>query len=331
MSDVLPNLPMQVRYKTLLWILAAAPIGGLIAAIDQLFLGGSVRQAMDIPIEDILAITAILTFPHIIASLVGFADPAYTSFYKKPLIKGIAISLGIAVGCKLFLDGPFILFVVAFYSIYHNIMQQFGIAAMMLRRKQTLSYTLMKWALIIPSGLAFAVVMLSFIPEVVEFREPFMSVVAIFLVAATFLAIRYYLQIRKEPDLPKIGVQYFIGNIVWMYISYFLIAGGYGLMAIILSRVIHDCTAYWIYMIHDQNRNGTKNHNYLYALPVKLGIKPFWLVVPVAAVISTLILGIYDHIDTMAVIISAFNIMHYYIEGHTWKRGTLHRQHVPFV
>lgn len=322
---------MQVRYKTLLWILAAAPIGGLIALLDVLVFGGSVQRAMDIPIEDILAITAILTFPHIVASLVGFADPEYASFYKKPLLKGVAISLGIAIGCKLFLDGPLILFVVAFYSIYHNIMQQFGIAAMMLRQKQTLGYVFMKWALVIPSGLAFAVVMLSFIPEVVEFREPFMGIVAIFLVLATVLAIRYYLQVRKTAELPKIGVQYFVGNIIWMYISYFLIAGGYGLMAIILSRVIHDCTAYWIYMIHDQNRNGTVNRNYLYALPVKIGIKPFWLVVPVAAVISTAMLGIYDHVDLMAVIISAFNIMHYYIEGHTWKRGTLHRQHVPFV
>ncbi|NBX65705.1 MAG: hypothetical protein EBQ96_01755 [Proteobacteria bacterium] len=331
MQNVLPNPPLQVRYKTLLWILAAAPIIGLIALTDQLFLAGAVKHTMDIPIEDILAITAILTFPHIIASFIGFADPEYASFYKKPLLKGIVISLGIAIGCKLFLDGPFILFIVAFYSIYHNIMQQFGISAMMLGRKQTLSYALMKWALVIPSGLAFAFVMLSFVPEVVELREQFISIDAFFLVAATLLAIRYYLQIRKEADLPKIGVQYFIGNIVCMYISYFLIAGGYGLMAIILSRVIHDCTAYWIYMVHDQNRNGTKNHNYLYALPTKLGIKPFWLVVPIAAVISTLMLGIYDHVDTMAVIISAFNIMHYYIEGHTWKRGTLHRQHVPFV
>ncbi|MBU6235655.1 MAG: hypothetical protein KGQ41_07400 [Alphaproteobacteria bacterium] len=327
-----PNLPMQVKYTTLLWILATAPIGGLIVLLDQYVLGGAVQRAMDIPIDQILGITAILTFPHIIASLIGFADPEYARFYKKPLIKGILISAGIAIACKIFIDGPVILLIVAFYSIYHNIMQQFGITAMMLRRKQTLLYGIMKWMLVIPSALAFAVVMLSFIPEITEFKGPFMDIVGLCLGIATILAVIYYLQIRKDPDLPKIGVQYYLGNIIWMYVSYFMIAGGYGLMAIIVSRIIHDFTAYWIYMVHDQNRNGAINRNPIYALPIKLGIKPLYLLVPTAIIISSIMLGIYSaHLNTMAVVISAFNIMHYYIEGHTWKRGTLHRQYVPFV
>ena len=322
---------LTVRYKTLFYILSAAPIGGLIALIDTLFLGGIVQKAMDIPINQILFLTAVLTFPHIIASLMGFADREYLSFYKKPLLKGIAISLGIAFGCKLLIDGPTILVIVALYSIYHNIMQQFGIAAMMLKRKQTKTYTFMKWMLVIPSGLAFMLIMLPFIPEIADLQQPFMQIVAITLGIATLLAVGYYFQIRKEPDIPTIGLQYFIGNIIWMHISYMLIIYDYGLMAILLSRIIHDFTAYWIYMIHDQNRNGKDAHNILYILPKKLGLKPFYMHVPIAIIISTCLISFQSHVDFMAVLISAFNLMHYYIEGHTWKRGTIHRQHAPFA
>ncbi len=320
-----------VRHTTLLWILGAGPLVAVLALLDHFIFQSSLRQAMDLPIQQILTITALLTFPHIVASLIGFADPEYASYYRKPLLRGLALSFGIALACWLFLDGYVILFIVAFYSVYHNIQQQFGITAMMLRMKQSAAYVAMKWLFVIPSALAFAAITLVFVPAVEAWRPTIMLAIHATLALATALAIPIGLQLAKNRNSDKTALRYFLGNLLAIYVGYALFMTGYGLLAVFLQRFIHDATAYWIYMVHDENRNGTTNHNAFYSLPLLLGLKPFYALIPIAVVISALTMSLYEWTGLMAVVISACNILHYYIEGHTWKHGTPHRQHVPFV
>lgn len=330
-SGALSGLPLQVRYKTLLKFMAFAPFALLLVAVDQLFLDGTFRHAMHLDAETMINLMAILTFPHIVASLVSFADPEYARYYRQPLVKGAAISLAVPLVSIAVMGVGGVMMAVAFYSLYHNIMQQFGIASMMLGKKPDATYNVMKWLLVIPSCLGYAVVTFPFFPGMAEYRETYTILVGAFLAVACVLAARYYLQIRNDASIPNIGKQYFASNAVWMLVSYVLIVTGYDNFAVLVSRVVHDFTAYWIYMVHDQNRNTPVLHNPFYKLPMALGLKPRHVLLPFSVAISMGLLMLENTGFLMAVIIAACNVMHYYIEGHTWKRGTPHRRYVPFA
>ena len=329
-SGAMASLPLKVRYTTLLKYMGFAPFAMLLVIIDQLFLDGTLKQAMMLRDDQMITLMAVLTFPHIIASLISFADREYCSYYKKPLLKGIIVSVGLALVSKYILGGHAILVTVAFYSLYHNVMQQFGISSMIMRNKPNLTYTAMKWLMVIPSCLAYAVVTFPFFPGLAEYHELYMKLVGLSFGTATILATIYYIQIRHNPDIPKIGLWYFGSNVIWMLVSYAMVVGGYASLAILVSRVVHDFTAYRIYTVHDQNRNSETIFNWFYYLPKKIGIQPVYLLLPVSIAISLFMLAIEDHGDLMAIIIGSFNAMHYFIEGYTWKRGTPHRLYTPF-
>lgn len=330
-SGALSGLPLQVQYKTLLKFMGFAPLALFLVALDQMLLDGAFRHAMHLDAETMINLMAILTFPHIIASLVSFADPEYARFYKKPLLRGLAISFALPLVSIAVTGVGGVMMAVAFYSLYHNIMQQFGIASMMLGKRPDKTYNIMKWLLVLPSCLGYAVVTFPFFPGMADYRELYMQLVGAMLAIACLLALHYYLKIHKDPSVPIIGKQYFASNALWMLVSYILIVTGYDNFAILVSRVVHDFTAYWIYMVHDQNRNRDKVHNPIYILPNMLGLKPRHVLLPFSIGISIGLLMLEGSGYLMAIIIAAFNVMHYYIEGHTWKRGTPHRRYVPFV
>lgn len=330
-SGAIEDLPYKVSNKMLLWFMAIVPVCTALTVLDHFFFGNIMREAMNLHMLDIINITAILTFPHIIASLISFGDREYREYYRKPLIGGICVSLSLAIGSDIIFGGRAILVVVAFYSIYHNIMQQFGLSAIMLRQKPTPIYNLMKWTMVIPTWLAYGILSFPFIPELANHQEIFMQLVGGCLVVATALAGLFYYRISQKHTVPPLGLAYFLSNIALMFISYGMIVYGYGGMAILVGRVLHDLSAYWVYMVHDQNRNNTTMHNPVYKLPQKYGIKPLYVLMPLAVIVSSFLLVLEEFVDVMAIIISAFNMMHYYIESYIWKRGTPHRQYVPFV
>lgn len=330
-SGALTGLPLQVKYTTLLKFMGFAPFALFLVALDQMFLDGAFRHAMHLDAETMINLMAVLTFPHIIASLVSFADPEYARFYREPLLKGLAVSFAVPLISLSIMGVGGIMMAVAFYSLYHNIMQQFGIASMMLGRKPDTSYNIMKWLLVLPSCLGYAVIAFPFFPGMAEYREVYMDCVGIMLAIACFLALRYFLHIYRDTTIPTIGKVYFASNAIWMLVSYILIITGYDNFAVLVSRVVHDFTAYWIYMVHDQNRNAEKIYNPLYRLPRMLGLKPRHVLLPFSLIVCACLLLLEGANHAMAIIIAACNIMHYYIEAYTWKRGTPHRRYVPFV
>ncbi|NBX65706.1 MAG: hypothetical protein EBQ96_01760 [Proteobacteria bacterium] len=330
-SGALSDLPLQVEYTTLLKFMGFAPLSLCLVALDQLFLDGAFRHAMHLDAETMINLMAILTFPHIIASLVSFIDPEYARYYKQPLLKGLGVSLAIPLISITLMGVGGVMMAVAFYSLYHNIMQQFGIASMMMAKKPDTTYNTMKWLLVLPSCLGYAAIAFPFFPGMAEHRELYMDLVGGMLGVACILALRYYIKIHNDPSIPTIGKQYFASNAVWMLVSYVLIITGYDNFAVLVSRVVHDFTAYWIYMVHDQNRNTPVLRNPFYKLPTMLGLKPRQVLLPFSIAISAGLLMLEGTGYIMAIIIAAFNVMHYYIEGHTWKRGTLHRRYVPFT
>ncbi len=334
------GLPLRVRNVTLLAILATTPIAALVAIIDSAFLDGTVRQAMMMDPREIAYWTAVLTVPHIIASLVTFIDREYVAHYRRPLIKGaiIALLLGFGLPFSPMLVGlpptfgpAFVLIAMAFYTMYHNLMQQYGISLMMLRQPPTRDFQFWRWLTIVPAGLAYTVLMASFIPIVQENWDLLVAIIGVALAVATLFGVRFVGTILRNPAHTRIGLIYFLTNMAMLYVCFGLIVAGYGFLATLVPRIIHDLTAFWIYMVHDQNRNAQTVRNPVYLLPKKLGIPPVLLCMPLAIGISYVLMDVLGNLYLVSLFVTALNFMHYYMEGHMWKRGTPHRQHVPFV
>jgi hypothetical protein len=330
-SGDLINPRLQVRYKTLLGILLIVPLFTVIAVTDYFLLGKTILNfSNEVPRNYILFAMALIALPHIVASLITFADKEYLSYYRRPLFRGVIIAGALGIGAP-FLFGIVATWVImAFYTMYHTLAQQFGISLMMLGRTANRDFTIYKWLLLLPSSFAYLLLLEadSSLPQSIE-QMGFILLIAC-PIAAAFFGIRFYLDALKTAD-NKIGLFYFIGTAATLYISLILLLSGYILLAILIPRLIHDFTAFWIYMVHDQNRNAGNIRNPIYYLPRKVGIPPVLFCAPIAISLSLILLYWRQDFYVLTMFVSILIFMHYYIEGIMWKRGTPHRQHVPFV
>lgn len=350
-SGAKPSLPMDVRNKTLLAIMGIVPLAAILAIIDKPLLGGIVIGNMISSPHEIAYWTAILTVPHIVASLVTFADREYVTHHKKNLLRAIGLAALLAFAA------PFIigighsaltgipansymeyasqgtmgtLVIMAFYTMYHNLMQQYGISLMMLRQPPTFSYQMWRWFTIIPAGLAYTALMFTHALKSDAIWDISILLIGICLIVATLFGLRFLVTVFKNPNRTRTGVIYLLANMALLYVCFGLMLGGYGFMAMLVPRLTHDLTAFWIYMVHDQNRNSDKIRNIFY-WPKKIGIQPIFLCVPIALAISLVLLTLSKSLFMVTAFVTSLNYIHYYMEGYMWKRGEPHRLHVPFV
>ncbi|NBX65704.1 MAG: hypothetical protein EBQ96_01745 [Proteobacteria bacterium] len=350
-SGARPNLPLEVKGRTLLIMMITAPLGIVAALIDAYIFNNALRDyAFNNP-ERVVWWVAVLSTPHIIASLVTFADREYISLYAKPLKKGvlIAVLLGliipVAVGMLLnpgnvpytdigamahFGAGASLL-IAALYTTYHNLQQQYGVALMLMKQPATFIHHLWKWITIIPATLVFLGMQYNHEGLDWEYWPNVKAIAAVSMALAVIVAGRIAWQYTRRPDWSHVGLAFFGANAAMLVISFGLVLKGYILIAMLMPRVIHDLTAYWVYMVHDENRNATTMRNPIYALPAKIGIRPVWFCVPLSFIIGYALLVLSQDMFVLTFFVLSLNYIHYYLEGIIWKRGSPHRQHVPFT
>jgi hypothetical protein len=349
-SGALPNLPMQVRGRTLLIMMLSVPLCILAALADTYLFGGYIHNySLENPIRVVWWV-AILSTPHILASIVTFADREYLAHYKKPLLKATAIGVALGIGLPLIAGLTLLsstqpitmgnmlshgssisLIAAAAYTTYHNLQQQYGISLMLMREKPDFIHHLWKWITIIPASLIFIGMNFLHLGEKYEIWERCMAVAAVNLFLAALIAAYIIWRYMKRPDRSNIGLAYFCANAAMIAACFFLAMNGYILFAMLTPRLVHDLTAYWIYMVHDENRNTDKMRNPFYALPRKIGLRPVIVCIPLSFILGFALLKMGQTGFIISFFVVMLNYIHYYIEGIIWKRGTPHRQHVPFT
>jgi hypothetical protein len=122
-----------------------------------------------------------------------------------------------------------------------------------------------------------------------------------------------------------------VANAVLVLLAYFFLITGYPLFAFLLPRVIHDLSAFTIYIAHDKNRNeGSAPPNLVYKITSLIKIPT-----PLACVMLSFIFSYLIHMPenavTVARLITSVTFFHYYIERVIWKRDGLHRKYVKFA
>lgn len=264
---------------------------------------------------DIVILSFFLELPHIVASHVLMADREYIDFYKTKLF------LRYVVVCAILIATTYAFGIAAFYSIYfmwtvyHVLKQQVGIGRIMNRQASKL-YEAWGYVLIVGS-LVLAALIGYYDIELGQYRAWLLPTVFGFAGVITVLAIVTCLQLKQ-----LFGRWYVAAN-TGMYLSVLAcIVLGAPFFVIFIPRIIHDMTAYLLYINHDANRNSSEKHNVLY--------REFWFLPAWGATLFvsiTLASLVTFHVVPFAIQIGiGLTISHYILESFVWRGTGIHRK-----
>ncbi|MDT8405802.1 MAG: hypothetical protein RQ715_00985 [Methylococcales bacterium] len=340
MSVNAPHPPaLAISFRGLLALYLIVPLCWLLYAVDQRWFAGHLINNLPRTPEYFFILQIIFGTPHIIASnliMVGHAD--YWQYYRSKLMK-MTVFLALVFGLGSVLLPYWVLYaVVALWTILHVLKQQYGIARGACRLPNSGFYALLTLSVL--AGF------LTYLGIFVDYRLPetyvglLQTSIGVLCSALVLIAIWLSRTVTRPLAIGFLWV-----NPIMIVSSYLLYLEGYYLLAILAPRLIHDLTAYYVYLCHDFNRHHRHPDNRLYQLAQSLRI-PTLLVLPALSIALALVLQNYadawlawlsgnlfahpvQKISSLG-IIGYLALMHYYTEAFTWKHNSPYRRYLSF-
>lgn len=264
---------------------------------------------------DIVILSVFLELPHIVASHVLLADREYIGYYKTKLLLRYLVAV-LALAAVTLSFGIMAFYSVYFmWTVYHVLKQQVGIGRIMNRQPNKL-YEIWGYVLIVGS-LVLAALIGYYQIELGPFKAWLLPAVLGFAITLILLAAITCLQL-KQP----FGRWYMIANTA-MYLSVLAcILLGAPFFVILIPRIIHDTTAYLLYINHDANRNNAVKHNLLYR---EFWYLPAWAATLLVSIALASLLTF--HLVPFALQIAiVLTISHYILESFVWRGTGIHRK-----
>lgn len=297
---------------------------------DQLLWNGALRALLPSYPEKLLWWLFIFNFPHIVGGHLSYADPDYLRHYKAPLLRSLVVATIITVAIPATL-GVMPMFVVGFaYTMYHVLMQQFGLSLMLMGQRPDWAFQGWRWLSIAGATVFYALLYAGpgMSAETLQGYTFLARLLMVFsLPFALVLWVRGWRRRREKP----VGLAYFSLNLVMLFGAWGLFELGYPFFVNAIPRIAHDFTAFVVYAVHDSNRHRDGQPNWIYRNLQKVGIGPALGCVLVAAGIAGVFTAGMKLWFPLIYPIIFVSIIHYYMEGYIWKRGSLHRQYTPFA
>lgn len=319
--------------RWLLALYAIIPVSVLLVVADAwIFEGQALRQHIPNQPEHWPFWTVIFGLPHIIASLITMADREYLSHYRRTLLWPTLIFAGVA---SLGILGPqplsynLLFILLDFYTIYHVLAQQLGLTLMMMATPPSFTFKSWKWLSVL-AGFAIYINV---------YGEQYIGNVRILGIgiydlltygAVCICAALVVLAWRLTPtSRHRIGVWYLWGNVALLLSALLINEIGYTLFVILIPRIIHDVTAYMVYVTHDRNRNKLLQVNSVYRLTAFTHLSPV-ILLPLLSVGIAFLLTSHHHYSPVTILMLTITFVHYYFEGFIWRGGNPHRRYVSF-
>jgi hypothetical protein len=315
--------PAVVRFDRLLSIYLVVPVAFALVLCDLFVFGGRLRRALPHHPDQIAFFTIFFNLPHIVASHLIFADRQYLVHYRRQLL-GFSLGLAVVTPILYVLAQPVLVVAALLYTYFHVLSQQIGLTGAQLRTADR-SFVAWKWTMILVGVGGYVCSIEPNVPGQ-KVRAWFALGALVLIVPSFFLAARLHRLAKSEGPRRYLWANQAMicGMLVFALI-------GYPFFAVLMARVVHDLTAFYVYGVHDHNRHAAGiRGNLLYRVSGALGIPTFVLGPVVAIGIAFVVMRL---LPTMAslwtvYVLSAF---HYYLEGVVWKRGTPHRAHASFA
>ena len=320
--------------RWLLALYAVIPVSVLLVVTDAwLFEGRAVYQHIPTQPEYWPFWTVIFGLPHIIASLITMADREYLNHYRRTLLWPLLVFAGIATAGHIGpqpLSSNLLFLFLAFYTIYHVLAQQLGLTLMMMGTAPSRTYQLWKWLSVI-AGLAIYINVYGerylgnvWLANVLSLYDALTYTAALISAALIVLAIRLTPTSRH-----RIGVWYLWGNVALILSTLLIQEVGYSLFVILIPRVIHDVTAYIVYITHDRNRNKHEPIHSIYRLTSFTRLSPV-ILLPLMSIGVAFLLTSYHQYAVISILMLTVTFLHYYFEGFIWRGANPHRRYVNF-
>ena len=322
--------PIAVDSRLLLAFNIVIPVTLVLIVADYLFFNGAIKAFLPSKPEDYVWFAFIFNFPHIMGSMVTYAEGEYIKAYKKPLITGSVLIIFGSLIAVFTVGYQYYFAFVGFYTIYHLLMQQYGVALMFAKRRPDASFQLWRWLSIAAGGFMYLSVYRPdlMVPYTNLSLQAFSVIVTAF--SMPFGAWFFWKVIAPAADMSKTTKWYFAATYAIIPATCVACAFGYPFLLVIIPRFIHDATAFTVYAVHDHNRNLTTKHNIIYRLLAPLHISPALLCIPLAIALSWYFTANQmESVPVMAFLLY-FALLHYYMEAYMWKREAPHRKNVPF-
>jgi hypothetical protein len=94
---------------------------------------------------------------------------------------------------------------------------------------------------------------------------------------------------------------------------------------VLLPRMVHDISAFMIYISHDTNRNLDRPKLFLYRATQT--VMPIWTALVLVSVSWGAVVT-YSGLKVLFWMAVSLALMHYMTEIFIWKRGSLHRRYI---
>lgn len=320
------------------WLLAVylvVPVSMLFILIDSQLLDHRLSLSLPDGASRSWLWPLLLGLPHIFASMVTLADRAYLRTYRwqlgKPALMMLALSvIGLAGPAPL----PILLwlyFIVT--TTAHTVGQQLGLTAHVLAGPMPKALKVWKVASTVMATCVYALLFApgSFIHSG-AYLTPFgallvglMWLAMLVAIACAILTLRLArTRIARAMVLANLALQ------ISVLLAYLL---DYAFLAAMMPRLVHDLTAYAVYVVHDLNRNRDRRlggaPNFIHRGLARVHC-PIWLVTPLVSVAIAWCCNRYMHLMPVLVLTLTLTLLHYRMEKFIWRKGSPHRGSFEF-
>lgn len=328
-TQALPNTAIN---KTLmLAFYAVIPVVLGIMAADLLLLNGQLKQSMPLTPDAWSWWTVIFGMPHIVASLLTISDREYLVHYRHKLGKPLLLFVLASLLLPQLIGMPAFSIILAVYTIYHLIAQQYGISAMLMKMRPDRYMSAVRWLSVVASVLMYA---MSFSTQLFHDRQlagiaisQWLTVITAFALSGIILLGIHISRQRKTADTAA-GQWHLWLNIGMMLACFLCASYEYAALLIIIPRVVHDFSAFAVYSTHDQNRQLVRPDKLVYRL-FSFTRLPVIFLCPLLSIVVAFV-AFQDKGPVTLFVINVLTLMHYYMEGVIWKKDSLHRHYLRF-
>ena len=319
------------------WLIAlylVLPVSACVVLIDQLLLNEWLRlDVLPSNPENWPLWNLVFGLPHIVASAMVLARSKYVSYFKKDFTRPVTgIVAFVAFG--FFGPQPISLMlcyaVLAFYTVYHVLAQQIGLSGMLARRPKDTWFKLWKWLCILAG---FAIYIHLYVESRIDTITLFgmdVSLPLSFLSLALSvcqLMLAVYISLKSES---QIGKWYVLANGMMVMLVQLVGIMGYSMLVVLIPRIVHDLTAYYVYLTHEINMGGTRTNKSGDGVNQIQSLLLVSIRLPVLSMVIAAFLSWHSSNVLIAPVVMTLTLLHYYFEGVVWRGTSPLRGLLPF-
>jgi hypothetical protein len=339
-SELPEETKLAVSFRLLLSLYLIIPVCILLQCLDSWFWQRTLAAYLPSSPSHFLLFQILFGTPHIIASAtVLVSNTEYLCFYKQKIITmTLAIILFFGLG-SLMIPYRMLYLLVAFWTVFHVLKQQHGIARGICRMPLWGYYLLL--CLSVAGG--FCIYVGIFLNKSLDIQQ---AQLIKQIAGALCLALVFSAVFCQRYVATTFGKWFLWSNIFLVISSFYLYLQQYYFFAILVPRLVHDATAYLFYVTHDYNKHHNHPQNFIYRQTERYHL-PVFIVLPALSFFLAFILQAYG--DSAINLITNFffgmeirkaitlgvlgylGLMHYYTEAFTWKQDSPYRRFISFT